>query len=369
MAYASGNSTAVLDISDPLYILPSDAPGINLISEQLIGTENYGIWSRAMIIALRAKNKLAIIDGSCTRPELDAANLKQWERCNAIVLSWIMNGVSKEIFYGIVYFTDAKSVWDDLKERFDKVNGSRIFSLHREIGRLSQGQNTISVYYSKIRQLWDEYSSLVTLPSCSCESAKQYMEHDQQLKLLQFLMGLNDSYSQIRSHILMMHPLPSVGQAFAIVTQEECHRSLSSMGPILAETPNAAFYSSQERRRNTLFCEHCKWPGHTKSRCYKLVGYPPNHKMYKGKPQGWNTNDHKATHHEQGKFGKNMANMTVSDVVPDAVSNQENVPGISFTPDQYAALLKLLEKESSTDTVIGSANMAGPMHWEDNGDW
>lgn len=50
-----------------------------------------------MIIALRAKNKLAFNDGSCTRPELGYDTLKQWEICNAIVLLWIMNGVSKEI--------------------------------------------------------------------------------------------------------------------------------------------------------------------------------------------------------------------------------------------------------------------------------
>lgn len=68
-----------------------------------------------------------------------------------------MNGVSKEIFSGIVYSTDATVVWEDLKERFDKVDGSRIFSLHREIGKLMQGQHTIYAYYSTLRRLWDEY--------------------------------------------------------------------------------------------------------------------------------------------------------------------------------------------------------------------
>ncbi|XP_073030825.1 uncharacterized protein [Primulina eburnea] len=228
MASASGISPAVFDISDPLYILPSDTPGINLISEQLVGGDNYGIWSRAMIIALRAKNKLAFIDGSCSRPELSSNTLLQWERCNAIVLTWIMNSVSKEIFSAIVYSTDAMVVWADLKERFDKINGSRIFSLHREIGKLTQGQNTISTYYSSLRRLWDEYSSLVVLPSCSCESAKKYLEHDQQHKLLQFLMGLNESYMHIRSQILMMNPLPSVGQAFALISQEESNRGILS---------------------------------------------------------------------------------------------------------------------------------------------
>ncbi|XP_073290518.1 uncharacterized protein [Primulina huaijiensis] len=166
--------------NDPLYIHPSDTPGLNLVNDQLIGVENYGIWSRAMLIALRAKNKIALIDGSCCRPPVDSQTSLQWEKCNALVLSWIMNTVSKEIFGGIIYALDASSIWTDLKERFDKINGSRIFSIHREIGRLTQGNSTISTYYCKLKQLWDEYSALVILPSCECDTARRYLEHEQQ---------------------------------------------------------------------------------------------------------------------------------------------------------------------------------------------
>lgn len=50
-------TTALIDVHNPLFLHPADSPGINLISKQLIGTVNYSIWSRAMLIALRAKNK------------------------------------------------------------------------------------------------------------------------------------------------------------------------------------------------------------------------------------------------------------------------------------------------------------------------
>lgn len=92
-----------------------------------------------MLIALRAKNKIAFIDGSCGRPPVGSQTSLQWERCNALVLSWIMNNVSKEIFGRIIYASDASTGWADLKEQLDKINGSRIFSLHREIGQLTQG--------------------------------------------------------------------------------------------------------------------------------------------------------------------------------------------------------------------------------------
>lgn len=123
-------NTANFSIDDPLYLHPSDTPGVSLVLGPLIGTENYGVWSRAMLLALRAKNKLGYINGSCRKPAENHSHLHQWERCNAIVLSWLMSSVSKEIFSGIIYCTQATDVWTDLKERFDKICGSRIFSLH-----------------------------------------------------------------------------------------------------------------------------------------------------------------------------------------------------------------------------------------------
>ncbi|GAV59361.1 UBN2_3 domain-containing protein [Cephalotus follicularis] len=196
---AGQTMSSTIDFNDPMYLHPSDTPGVNLVTEQLIGNKNYSVWSQAMMIAFKANNKTGFIDGSCKKPDKNSPLLQQWERCDAIVLSWIMNTVSMELFNGIVYSTNAQYVWKDLKERFNKVNGSQIFSLHREIGSLVQGNMTISVYYTKLRQLWEEYASLVTLPSCGCATSKAYLEHDQQQKLLQFLMGLNDSYGGIRS--------------------------------------------------------------------------------------------------------------------------------------------------------------------------
>ncbi|XP_075475306.1 uncharacterized protein LOC142506056 [Primulina tabacum] len=150
------------NFNDPLYIHPSDTPGTNL----------------SYAIALRAKNKIALIDGSSRRPPVGSPTLLQWERCNALVLSWIMNTVSNEFFGGIIYASDASKVWTDLKKQSDKINGSRVFSLHREIGRLTQGNSTVSTYYCKLKQLWDEYSALIVLPSCECDTARKYLEHD-----------------------------------------------------------------------------------------------------------------------------------------------------------------------------------------------
>lgn len=136
-----------------------------------------------------------------------------------------------------MYASSAKVVWDDLFERFNKVDGSRTFNLHKEIATLSQGTSSVSVYYSKLKGLWEEFEALVPIPGCSCEGSKEYSVHHQNLKLFQFLMGLNDSYLQARSQILMLKPVPSVNQAYSMILSDESQRSVVANAGVLGTGP------------------------------------------------------------------------------------------------------------------------------------
>ncbi|GKF17652.1 ribonuclease H-like domain-containing protein [Tanacetum coccineum] len=75
-----------LDISDPLHLHPNDTTALAVVSIKLKGTENYQVWSCAMLLALERKNKIDFIDGSCKRSNIDEVLGKQWDRVNAIGL-------------------------------------------------------------------------------------------------------------------------------------------------------------------------------------------------------------------------------------------------------------------------------------------
>nr|GEX48146.1 ribonuclease H-like domain-containing protein [Tanacetum cinerariifolium] len=51
-----------------------------------------------------------------------------------------------------------------------------------------------------------------------------FKKHNQLLKLMQFFMGLDDSYMQIKSSILSRETLPDVRSAYATISSEESHR-------------------------------------------------------------------------------------------------------------------------------------------------
>ncbi|GJY54843.1 ribonuclease H-like domain-containing protein [Tanacetum coccineum] len=75
-----------LDISDPLHLHHNNSTALTVVSIKLKRTENYQVWSCAMMLALEGKNKIGLFDGSCKRSNTDEVLGKQWDRVNAIIL-------------------------------------------------------------------------------------------------------------------------------------------------------------------------------------------------------------------------------------------------------------------------------------------
>lgn len=73
-----------------------------------------------MEIQFLGKNKLGLVDRTMKKWDFDRELGHQWDRCNAIILGWITSS-------GIVYAKNARAVWKDLRERFDKVNTLRVY--------------------------------------------------------------------------------------------------------------------------------------------------------------------------------------------------------------------------------------------------
>ncbi|GJT89125.1 cysteine-rich receptor-like protein kinase 8 [Tanacetum coccineum] len=81
----SQNPPIVKDINSvhhPLYFHQNDHPGLVLISKKLIGSENYSLWKRSMMIALNARNKLKLVNGEFREPTLSSEIRSVWERAN-----------------------------------------------------------------------------------------------------------------------------------------------------------------------------------------------------------------------------------------------------------------------------------------------
>ena len=60
--------TTNINSDSPYFLHSSDNPGVSIVTQSLTG-ENYATWSRAVRMALLAKNKYGFVDGTIERPE------------------------------------------------------------------------------------------------------------------------------------------------------------------------------------------------------------------------------------------------------------------------------------------------------------
>ncbi|GKF22185.1 hypothetical protein Tco_0074507, partial [Tanacetum coccineum] len=150
----------------------------------------------------------------------------QWDRCNVVVLSWILGSLSQDVYLGHVFSDNAAIVWKELQETYDIIDGSIVFSLLQKINSFKQGGLPVSKYYHKLNSLWREFDILTKLLDCVCEARDGLIDHSKLIKHMQFLMGLDDIYQPIRSSLLTQEILPKVKDAFVIVVREESHRGI-----------------------------------------------------------------------------------------------------------------------------------------------
>ena len=78
-----------------------------------------------MAMGLVIKNKLGFVDGSIGPPKegINSPMHSLWSRCNTVVITCILNCVSKEIHSTILYKQSACEIWTILRNRFSQSNG------------------------------------------------------------------------------------------------------------------------------------------------------------------------------------------------------------------------------------------------------
>ncbi|XP_040987707.1 uncharacterized protein LOC121235408 [Juglans microcarpa x Juglans regia] len=192
--------TRFLNLSDPgnpFRLDNGDNLAVLLVTYPLTA-DNYPTWSRAMRRTLRAKNKVGFVIGDIPRPsDPDDPLLEPWERYNDMVASWLQNSISASIKSSVVFVDDARDIWLDLQDRFYHQNGPHIFQLENNLANLLQEHNSISAYYGKLKILWDGLSIYDLILVCNCGSMSTLLDRYQRDCVFQFLMGLNDIYSNV----------------------------------------------------------------------------------------------------------------------------------------------------------------------------
>ena len=149
------NSNIESNSPNPFLLSASENPGNILVAQPLLGMKNYQSWSRAIVLTLTAKKKIGFVNGKISMPEIDSPLYEDWESCNTMVLSWLINSMHVDVSSNIMYCETTREMWIELQNLFSQDNGPKIYNLQREISHISQNQMLVTEYYSKFKKLWD----------------------------------------------------------------------------------------------------------------------------------------------------------------------------------------------------------------------
>ncbi|XP_049370379.1 uncharacterized protein LOC125835296 [Solanum verrucosum] len=237
-SHIATSSTVRIDIASLFYLHPSENAGSTLLPTIFYGT-GYRSWRPAVLRALSMKSKTGFINGKIMKPDSEDPSFAHWEMCDDMMTSWILNSLSPELRDGLQYVNNAREFWEELEDRNDQTNGCKLYQLQKEINDLVQESLDVTGYYTQMKKLWEEMNTVDITSQCTCVcicgGKTKIHKAEQNMRLIHFLMGLNEVYTTVRGSILMMSDLPSMTQAFVILSQEERHREVKPHNHIILD--------------------------------------------------------------------------------------------------------------------------------------
>ena len=275
----------------------------------------------------------------------------------------------------------ALDIWNDLKVRYSQGNLSRVSNLQFKAASLNQGDLSVIDYFTKLRIIWDELENFRPNPLCihqdTCIVAPIICQRKCEDQAMQFLRGLNDQYHNIRSHVLLMDPVPPITKIFSLVVQQELASSypisnINSANTKLVNTfvvctfcgkfghsENTCFrkigFPSQDNRTlknsgNRKHCTYCNRSGHTIESCYKKHGYPAGYRFYGN---------------GQNNQANNMIVAAADDSFSEHCAKEQEHKDSPFTAQQYQILSEMFKQNGNSAAAqinqVGSFS-ADPNH-------
>ncbi|WVY93987.1 hypothetical protein V8G54_033075 [Vigna mungo] len=317
MAFLSQNPTQtpdhLMNPANPLYLHPGENLALVLVTP-LLTENNFHQWERDMVVALETKNKERFIDDTLSCPPPTDPLHEAWRRSNRMV---VLAHLVDDSFDQAIY------IWRDLKDRFSHADKFRISDLQDQILACRQGDLSVSEYYTKLKILWKElelYRCVLTYTcstQCACGLLSKLHKEQEDDYVIRFLRGLNESYAQVHSQIMILDPMPSI-----------------------VKTINSS--ASKHNSKNTKFCEKCKKANHTIETCYFRIGFPAGYR--KNKPH-------------------NKASASLVEIDSTAPIQHLDLDGnppndqFTFSKDQYQAILALLQHTKDHSSSVNHASV------------
>ena len=267
---------------------------------------NYDVWSQIMEMHIAGHEKLEYIMGETDQPLENDAFYTKWYAENQKVKGWLLTSMSPEIMKHYLRLRTAREIWNALAKAFyDGSDESQIFALNQRAFSTKQVGRPLSTYYGDLVEIFQELDYRDKVIIKDPDDVTAYKKSVERLRVHIFLNGLDAEFEQLRGEILRKDPTLDFEETYAYVRRDAMRRTTvngeldhhessaliarrnkqgrnnqqlnsSSSKQIIdqhqsSETQNRSYEIGTSKLE--CMCTHCGGTGHTKSRCYELIGY------------------------------------------------------------------------------------------------
>ncbi|XP_078431084.1 uncharacterized protein LOC144702933 [Wolffia australiana] len=239
-------------------------------------------WRQYVQITLKGRLMNHLLEDGPSRTD---PKYYDWLDVEGVVHRWLLDSISPSVKGEFMSLESARAVWEAVLESHSKKhNIATLYELVHRAANLSQGDRSIMEYSTELISLWNEIDYYMPPDPHSVD--RQYIL---QLRVFQFLMGLNPEYEVVRAQLIHRETGPTFKDALHSVRVEESRfqQAQNSASALVAHSSSSARPSStpppgslprgptartedSPKGDPSLFCNYCKKRGHSKETCYKL---------------------------------------------------------------------------------------------------
>ncbi|GAB2287156.1 hypothetical protein Dimus_039807 [Dionaea muscipula] len=292
--------------------------------DMMLDETNYDLWSSLFEMHVAGRRKTGYLRGTIPSPPTDDPMFDDWYSEDHRVKSWILSSMKPDLMRRYIRLSSSAEIWKALKTAFvDEKNEVWVYTLNQRASRIRQNGRPVTVYFGELIEVFQELDYYTSVAMVCPQDLKTYQTTVDRQRVYMFLGGLDDEFEQVRGEVLRKDPPLSLHEVYAVIRREAERRdAMKTTGSSEGDETAMAVYNRGGNNirgaadnhssgnsgglRGTEFqkktygthggntggnkegrvvngkfqgkCSHCGMKGHSKERCFELIGYP----------SGWN---------------------------------------------------------------------------------
>ncbi|KAH0698607.1 hypothetical protein KY284_012822 [Solanum tuberosum] len=334
---------------------------------------NFSLWSQLMEMRIGARNKIGFLTGEKVKPTTNDPSYATWITDNNRVKSWLIDSMSPHLMQRFIRLATAKEIWEAIAKTFyDGSDETCLFELNKKSFTAKQNGRPLSTFYNELVEIFQEINHRIVAQEEAVVGVIHTHSIMARLRVHIFLNGLDAKFDQVRGEILRNDPKLDLESTYAYVRREFQQRQTMGTSRPIPESSAMAVHrkkghsNSSSGKSNDFICNHCGEKGHSKQRCYEIIGYPDWWDFSKKPRQNINVNvsmamqgHHRSTQEEKSQPIANVVHPGISgkvDVFSVTTKNSAWIIDTGATDHMTNDSTKLQTFKSSSQSDISTAN-------------